>query len=413
MIAAAWTDFTQNIWLYLSLPVIAAIIGYVTKVLAIRMMFQPLEFMGWKPYLGWQGIVPKKAEKMAGIAVDTMTSKLISPEEIFARLDPDRVAREIEAPLLAAVQDITRDVMAQYQPGLWETLPQFLRDKLIRRVQAESPEVVAQVMTEIRDNIGNLFDLKHMVITNLVRNKALLNRIFKEVGHEEFRFFGNSGLYFGFLIGLIQMVTWAFYKEPWILPAFGLFVGFSSDWLALKLMFHPKKPRKILGYTVQGLFLKRQQQVAHDYADLIARELLTPNNFWEALLNGPTADRIVALVQKHVQQMVDEQSGIARPVVALAIGTRRYQDMKKSVADRMLEKLPETLRHVDRYAEDAMDIRNTLITRMQKLSAEEFENLLRPAFKEDEWILITVGGALGFLVGELQVQLMLHFGGLV
>ncbi|QHS10322.1 hypothetical protein GT972_09365 [Sinimarinibacterium sp. NLF-5-8] len=49
---------------------------------------------------------------------------------------------------------------------------------------------------------------------------------------------------------------------------------------------------------------------------------------------------------------------------------------------------------------------------MKALSEDEFEGLLRPAFKQDEWILITVGAVLGALVGEMQVQIMLKFGGL-
>jgi hypothetical protein len=35
----------------------------------------------------------------------------------------------------------------------------------------------------------------------------------------------------------------------------------------------------------------------------------------------------------------------------------------------------------------------------------EFERLLRPAFRQDEWKLIAV---IGGLVGELQVLLLLH-----
>ena len=54
----------------------------------------------------------------------------------------------------------------------------------------------------------------------------------------------------------------------------------------------------------------------------------------------------------------------------------------------------------------AMDIRNTLVQKMQELTAEEFEELIRPAFQQDEWILITVGAILGFAVGELQVLLV-------
>ena len=41
-------------------------------------------------------------------------------------------------------------------------------------------------------------------------------------------------------------------------------------------------------------------------------------------------------------------------------------------------------------------------------SLRNIENLLRPAFRQEEWKLIAVGGVIGFGVGELQVLLMLH-----
>jgi len=56
-------DFKADMWLYLSIPFISGFIGWITKVVAVRMMFSPIEFVGIKPYLGWQGIVPRKAEK--------------------------------------------------------------------------------------------------------------------------------------------------------------------------------------------------------------------------------------------------------------------------------------------------------------------------------------------------------------
>lgn len=401
-------DFQANFWLYLSLPLISAIIGYVTKVVAIQMMFRPIEFFGLKPWFGWQGIVPRKAEKMAGIAVETMTSKLISVREVFTRLDPQRVAQELEQPLIQAMERITHDVAERYRPGLWVSMPEFMKRRIIERVQADVPQTVEEIMGEIRDNIDNLFDLKHMVVTNLVRDKQLLNKIFWETGRQEFKFFGTAGFYFGLALGVIQMITWLFYKEPWILPAFGLFVGLTSDWLALQMLFRPLRPKKVMGLKVQGLFLARQQEVAHDYGNLIADQILTPEKFWEAILNGPLSERLTELVHRHVKKAVDEQAGLARPLVAFAVGSRNYIEMKNAVAESMMKELPRAVQHANRYAEDAMDIRNTLITKMQALSSEEFEGMLRPVFKEDEWILIAVGAALGFLVGEMQVYLMLH-----
>ncbi|SDB91959.1 Protein of unknown function [Acinetobacter marinus] len=409
MFQSMWADFQQHFWLYISIPFISGIIGYITKFVAIHMMFSPLEFKGIKPFFGWQGVVPRKAKKMATTAVDLMTTRLIKPEEIFARLDPKRIAKEIEPALMEAAEDITRQVAQEYQPGLWEGMPEFARTKLINRVKAKAPEIVEHIMSEVQHDVSRYFDIKNMVIGNLMKDKRLLNEIFKKVGKEEFKFFTNVGFVFGFAIGLVQMTCWIVTRGqyPWMLPMFGGFVGFFSDWMALQMMFRPLKPKKILGYTWQGLFLKRQNEVAADYAALISKQLLTSRHIIEELFTGTHSDRVIDLVNRHVKQEIDQQAGIMRPLVVYAIGGEKYQNIKTQVAERIMARLPDTMKHIESYAEDAMDIRNTLITRMQRLTPEEFEGMLRPAFKEDEWSLIIVGAVLGFLVGEMQILFML------
>lgn len=403
-------DVQLNWWLYLSMPFVAAAIGYVTKIVAIKMMFQPIEFVGFKPFFGWQGIVPRKAATMAAIACDTMTSRLIRPEDIFNKLDPDRIAKEIEKPLLAAVEDITREVAAVYSPGLWEAAPETVKRLIISRIQNEAPNIVRAIMIDIKQNIDSVFDLKDMVVSNLLRDKPLLNRIFLEAGSGEFKFIRNSGIYFGFIIGIVQAVTWAVTQNPLVMPLFGLFTGWFTDWLALKMVFNPKHPTKYFMGLVewQGLFLKRRAEVSAEYGRLIAKEIVTPHNIIDAVLKGPLSDKLFTMVQKQVQKVVDEQSGIAKPFVVFAVGSSKYQAMKRLVAEEIMKRLPATLKHIEEYAADAMAIENTLATKMTELSVEEFEGLLHPAFEQDEWILIAVGASLGFIVGEMQVFIMEH-----
>ena len=309
---------------------------------------------------------------------------------------------------MVAMDRIVQDVAERYGPGLWLALPEFIKQRINQRVKADVPQIVDRIMKEIRDNIDDVFDLKAMVVNNLVRDKHLLNSIFWRTGRQEFKFFGTAGFYFGLALGVVQMITWVFFKEPWILPAFGLIVGLTSDWLALQLLFRPLRPRRVFGLQVQGLFLARQKEVAEEYGALIADQLLTPQKLLEGILSGPLSDRLMEVIQRHVKQAVDEQAGMAKPIVAMAVGSRKYVEIKQLIADAILKELPQTVRHATGYAEDAMDIRNTLITKLQALSSEDFEDMLRPVFKEDEWILIAVGAALGFLVGELQVFVMLH-----
>src|SRR6201999_1525020 len=100
---------------FVSIPVLAAAIGYVTKLVAIRMMVEPLDYVGRRPF-GWQGIVPRHAARMAGIAVDMMTTQLISPADVVRRLDPDRIAAQIAGPLRAVAGELAEEIAAEFQP---------------------------------------------------------------------------------------------------------------------------------------------------------------------------------------------------------------------------------------------------------------------------------------------------------
>jgi len=395
-------------WVYVAMPVFMALIGYVTKLVAVRMMFSPLERRGWGPF-SWHGVVPRRAARMAAIATELLTTRLISPREVLARLDPAGMVDQLREPLASVAEEITREVMEELSPGVWSTLPEAARKAVVRRVQAEAPEVVAAVLNDIREDVAQVLDLKTMVTTALIKDRRLLNEIFLQAGSEEFRFIIRSGIWFGFLIGCVQAGVWYLTHNPWILPLFGAVNGWLTDWLALKLIFHPKRPVGIGPLRWQGLFLARREEVAADYAALIARELLTPHRIFEALLHGPLSDRVFAMTQRHVQRLVDSQAGAARPLVVLAVGGTRYRELKREVADKVMARLPETLAHVEDYAEHALDIRNLVTTKMRELTDEEFEQLIRPAFQADEWILITVGAVLGFGLGELQVLALEHF----
>ncbi|WP_051115004.1 hypothetical protein [Actinokineospora enzanensis] len=389
------------------MPLIAAIIGYVTKRAAIEMMFHPLEFVGVGPF-GWQGVIPRNARRMATVAMELMTTNLIDPREVFSRLDPKRVTEELRGPIEQAVDEITRELLAEYQPNLWELLPHQAQRRVLDRVKAEAPRVVERMMREVSDNIEDILDVKDMAVRNLVRDKAMLNRLIRDTAAPEMRFIARAGIWFGLVIGFVQLVTWALTKDPWVLPVFGGLTGWLTDWLALKMIFFPRLPRRFGPFVWQGMFQRRRMAVAHDYGDLIAREILTVGNVLEAVLTGPKSDRLYALIHREVRRAIDRQASLAKPLVVAAVGSRRFQEMKAEAARKAIERMPETLRHVEDYATGALDIRATIIRQIQALTPVQYEGLLRPAFRQDEWKLIAVGAVIGFLVGELQVLVLLH-----
>ncbi len=406
-------DAFLEILKYVAIPFVGGFVGWFTNVIALKMTFYPVNFVGIKKLrLGWQGIIPSKASSMAEKAVDLMTTKLVRIEEQFARIEPLRVADEMAPALMRLSEEIINETMEEELPLIWESVPPLVKKRIYARAAEELPEVVEELMIDVKTNINELFDLKTMVVEELENDKPLLNYIFQKVGEDEFKFIERSGFYFGFLFGIVQALVFAWVYNPatlsglWILPLFGLFIGWATNWLALKMIFEPMLPKKYGPWTFQGLFLKRQKEVASEYAKIIAEKILTSRNIFESMIEGPASDRLISLIQKHVKKAVDATVGLSKPLLQISTGTRKYMQIKAHIANRFVEELPGSIRHIFGYAEEALAIQETLEEKMAGLSPIEFEAFLRPVFQEDEAKLIAVGAVLGALAGIAQLFLL-------
>lgn len=392
-----------DFWKYVSIPFVAALVGWVTNWVAIKMTFLPLRFVGIRPFLGWQGIIPSKARKMAETFVDTTMSRLGTLPELFEEMEPRVIATHIVRKIKPRMVDYTDDIMIQTNPVLWENLPPLVRDLVYTAVQAELPLLVDALMQDIKEQIEDLLDFKHMISTRLVTDPKLLNRLFQESGEKEFKFIVNSGFSFGFLFGLVQLAVWIFLPAWWVLPLFGLLVGWATNWIAINIIFRPLHPKKVGPWTLQGLFLKRQKEVAAVWCDIVTTEILTIRAIIDGMLNGPRQDRTRPLIRRHIKPLVDEAVAPIRTLAQVAVGPRSFAEIKKSVGDKALHVSMDPFD--DRlFNEDRSEVVERLLReRMESLPSEEFQDLLRPCFQEDEWKLILLGAVLGLAAGIAQL----------
>ena len=399
-------DFLIENWVFGLIPLISALVGWATNVLALRMTFYPLDFFGIPPFLGWQGIIPSKAGIMAGKAVDLITKNLVKVEEQFQQIEAHRVVEEMSPELENVSKKIIKEIMVTQAPGVWARMPESIRQQLYNTVKKDLPLTVERLMEEINVNIDEFFDLKAMVITTLVADKGLLNKIFLKCGAREFKFIEKSGAYFGFVFGLIQMFIWYFIQPWWLLPLAGILVGFITNWLALKLIFKPEKAWEFGNFHIQGLFIKRQKEVSAEYASIIAGQILTSPKIFDSIFFGSKAPAVSKVIRKHVTHAVDTTVGSSKELVQLIAGAKRYQIMKNIAYSSFMEDLRIVISQTFNYTEEALDLENTLKSRMQALPPQEFASFLHPIFQEDEWKLIMVGAILGGLAGLAQLYLL-------
>ncbi len=412
----------------LTIPLFTGVIGYLTNWTGIWMLFYPVRFRGWRiPGLsalaqllprrlqqipgimqggiGWQGIIPSRAAKMGSIAVDKGIAKLGTPSEFYTRLDPEAIAEHILTSSREDIREVVERTMEREHPKLWKDLPPQVREGVHQRVQDQLPRIVTDMTDDIGTNIDHLMDVKLMVIRHLEAHPELMNRIFLEMGRKELRFIIN----FGFFFGLVQGIPLVFLVEAvpqwWVLPIGGVIIGYLTNWVALWMIFEPTEPRKLGPFKAQGLFIRRQPEVADVYAAIIADDVVTLSHMGDELMHGRKSDRTRRLIEKRLRPSIDRALGPARPLVRVAVGTREYDAIREGVAAEGVEYAITPMKDEEFGRQQSSALRALISERMAEMPPADFADMLRSAMKEDEWLLLLHGAVLGFAAGLLHLAI--------
>src|SRR5437667_1326182 len=141
---------SQHLIKEITIPIFSGFIGYATNWTGVWMLFNPLEFKGFRlPGLrplahvlprriqqipgvmqggvGWQGIIPSRAAKMGSIAVDKGIAKLGSPADFYRRLEPEAIAEHILETARGEIRELVDRIMEREYPDTWSGMPRRVR----------------------------------------------------------------------------------------------------------------------------------------------------------------------------------------------------------------------------------------------------------------------------------------------
>ena len=98
-----------------------------------------------------------------------------------------------------------------------------------------------------------------------------------------------------------------------------------------------------------------------------------------------------------------KEFGIEESVVNAFLGAEALDKIGASMARLYLRHAVEPFEDDAFTRARAQQVEKLLCDKISSLSPEEFQEILRPAFQEDEWTLIFVGASIGLLAGFAQL----------
>ncbi|MGL3043973.1 hypothetical protein ACSJMR_02635 [Acinetobacter pecorum] len=425
-----WQAFVNrpDFWAVLSIIPVTAFVTWAHVWMALKMVFYPINFWGFHlgPIpIGWQGIVPRKAGRISGIITDNTLSKLGSIREFLQAMDPDDMARIIGEQVGFELEHLIDEVMMDRNAVLWENLPFAIKRRIYAQAQKQMPAILRELVTELTMNVESLVDMREMVVSQMEGDRRLMVRMFLKVGQKEINFIWHISALIGMFFGIFQMIVWFVVPWHWTVPFWAAIWGFLTNWIAIWMVFNPLEPHpvkypqffsrtadrkfpwikpvipRIGTYNIQGAFMKRQDEVSDVFASVVTEDLITLKSIMTEMMYGGRKDKTRRIIKRHINEIME--TPLVRTSLQLSLGPKEYAKLKTDLIDRSIEITMVPVCDPAFNASRAQKIYQMFRDRIRELTPKEFQNLLRPAFQEDEWILILLGGVTGFVAGLIHL----------
>jgi len=179
----------------------------------------------------------------------------------------------------------------------------------------------------------------------------------------------------------------------------GGLIGWITNKLAIKMLFRPINPHKILGMNFQGVFPRRKDEIAKSLADIIEKELLSKDAMMDQLLSE---EKIESLKDRLKKVIVDKLSGIIPPAIAMFMGGDASQVIEKYIdkhGDQIFNELLEEFKHA---SFDNLNIYSLVKSRIDELDFIEFEKIIFGLMNKELRFVEIIGLFLGGFIGATQ-----------
>ncbi|MDG0963778.1 MAG: DUF445 family protein [Opitutales bacterium] len=192
-----------------------------------------------------------------------------------------------------------------------------------------------------------------------------------------------------------------------LLPVIASLIGWFTNYLAVKMLFHPRIPFRFLGISIQGVFPKRQKQLAEKLGTLVAEELFSFFEVTLKLKELATSEESMDLVGKRIEQTIREKLVKSFPMLAMFLTDDMVEKVTNLFKTELQDFLGESAQDIGNKLEESLDVKELVREKVEAFSSDKLEEILFSIMRKEFRFIEMIGAVLGFLIGCVQVGLTL------
>ena len=180
------------------------------------------------------------------------------------------------------------------------------------------------------------------------------------------------------------------------------FTGWVTTWIAIKMLFHPRKPMNILGLIVQGIFPKNQRLIAEKLGQVVGKELLSFDEIERKITNPENLQKLRPDIEQHIDHFLHNKLKDVFPMASM-LGEKTLNQLKDAFLLELENLFPLLMKSYMNKLQHDLDLEKMVTEKVAAFSSEKLENILNQITKKEFKFLEVIGGFFGLVIGIAQV----------
>lgn len=193
-----------------------------------------------------------------------------------------------------------------------------------------------------------------------------------------------------------------FWMELGVMVIIGSFIGWTTNYVAIKLLFRPHKKINILGFKIQGVIPKRRSVLAQSIAKTVSEELISMSDITETINSMEIEDEIDKIVGDIVGVKLKESIISKYPMAAMFLNDTIMENIKNFVKESIEDNKNELVEIIANKLEESMDLEALIRENIEGFSLDKLEEIVFDLAKAELKHIELIGGILGAIIGLVQ-----------
>ncbi len=190
------------------------------------------------------------------------------------------------------------------------------------------------------------------------------------------------------------------------LPIIAAITGWVTNFLAIKMLFHPRKKIKFLFFSIQGIFPKRQEVLAERLGKIVSNELFSFEDIKSRFTSTSTAIEINTVLDEKLEDFLEVKLKALMPMLAMFLNGELKARIKDTLHQEFQNILPDILNKYSEKLEKDIDIEEIVSQKVSAFSSDKLEQILFSIMKKEFKFVEILGGILGFFIGIIQLLII-------